>query len=217
MKSTHRIIPAALLLFPLARLAHAAPTPSRNHTVEEGKAAASTEPYRLTLSMTDHFPAIALNLANRSRHKTLVVRWVPPYDYVFEAQYKTPADNPYLETGWKWLTQFPPASHVVPGAKPGDDGSLAVTEEHVEKIVIPPGQQASFSFLPNFPIVEQGFYRIQAVLTVPECYDVDTAAGPRATGRSFTLVVRSEPFIIRHTADGYVPVSAPPTKPAPPQ
>ncbi len=188
---------------------------SRRRHLTNSKPTASPAPYRLTLSIADNthglssdIPNVTLNLINSTPH-TLILLWTPPYPVIFEVDYKAATDDPHLATGWKRLTPYP---HLSPSAgpqvTPGTKGAIVIMKNHVERIVILPKQERGFSFSPDFPMSTQGFYRIKAMMAVPDAREFDESVSPATLIRSFKLVVRSKPFVVCHNADGFVPIDA---------
>ena len=49
------------------------------------------------------------------------------------------------------------------------------------------------------------FYRVRAVMTAPNTFELDGPTSSPPTEREFTLILRSAPFVITHTAKGSAP------------
>lgn len=171
----------------------------------------TVKPYSLTLSClagTETWspgkPYITLSLTNSTSH-TLFFSYAPGSDpnfVVFSIEYKATTSTQNPDRGWVKL---------VPNAEPTPKSPSPLVLKDItnrERIVIPAGQEKHLSVPPDFPMSKNGFYRISAVLTVPEASEYNGAVIPSAKIRGFRLVVRSKLLVIHRNATGFVEVPA---------
>ena len=163
--------------------------------------------YRLTLPSADNGKIgppdsyfITFNLSNATPH-TLYFAWAP---YVepklrFQVDHKAPGDNPNTDSGWKPVKPIPkPVSKSSP---------FAITEDHREKEVFTPGQEARFSAPLGFSLAAPGFYRVSLTMTI-DAYETENPSDTE--GRQRRLVLQSDHLVVARTDWGFVAVTEEP-------
>lgn len=179
------------------------------------KHSALAEPYQLDLSLSDYraaspdIPYIALNIANKTQNRVLLFIWRDPQDVVYKAEYKAPTDDPNTNSDWEEMKPDIKAVPSLPEVKlPGDDGRTQ-SSSYSMRYIVKPGQTVLGPALPpNVPLSKQGFYRITAIVTVPEAREFDASVSQEPLLRVFTLTMQSKPLLIRRTATGFAEVPA---------
>lgn len=201
--------------------AHSDTTIAKKTGLASPKPAALVMPYRLILLLPREsylsplLPGIRPTLINPTRH-LLALPWTGPDQVAFKVEYKASTANPATGIGWKQL---------MPNVKPHSDPNpqlqdpLPVTiDGSVQAISIDAENRFEIPVIyPDFPMTTNGFYRITAVVTVPQASEFNEPASMTTLVRRFTLAVYSKPFVIRHTATGFAPVDATTTKQASPK
>lgn len=212
----------SLILLFLSFGAYANPALSSDRRSLPTKSTTLTEPYQLSLSLSDYqsgspdVPYIALHIANRTQNHLLLFLWRNLQNAVYQVEYKAPTDNPYSSTDWKELKPSIKAVPSLPEIKqPGDDG-LTQSDSYAIRYIVKPKETVLGPVLPpNVPLPEQGFYRITALMTVPEAREFDASVRKEPLLRVFTLIMHSKPLLIRRTAAGFAEVPAPTKEVAP--
>lgn len=165
-----------------------------------------------TLNWSPSRPYITLNLTNPTSH-TLFFPFAPGMDpnfLVFSVEYQAMADNPNANSGWMRLLP-----NAEPSPKPPFPGLVLESVSNQQRVVVLSHQTGQLTFPPDFPMSKDGFYRISAVLTVPEASEYQGEVPGSTKLGSFKLVARSKPLVIRRTAAGFAEVPAVVSKPVP--
>ena len=211
---TLTVATSSLLLLSLSFLASADPAVLSDRRPRQAKPVTLSEPYRLTLSLSEYrsespdAPYFTLNIANATRNHSLLFIWRSVQDVVYKVEYKSPTDNPYFSTGWKKLRPIIKAVPSPSRDKPAGDDGLTQSGDYGMRFIIEPGRTSNeLAFPPDVPLFKQGFYRVTAVVTVPDAREFDDSLSQDPLLRVFTLIIRSEPFVIRRTVDGFVTVN----------
>lgn len=225
MKTTHRISPIAILTLALLLcllLSTNASAPLPKDGASQGvERAAPTEPYDLTLSLDSvnnssyYAPLIVLKVTNHTQQHTLSFLWAYIRDATFEVEYRSSPKDSKTASDWKPLKPNTVSSPNGNQATPSDvlRDTYDVTYSHHYFIL--PGREGDITLTPDFPMSKQGFYRVRAIMKVRDAVEVDTSVTPPIPIREFELVLHSQPFVVRRTADGFVPVDVTTGKQAP--
>lgn len=166
----------------------------------------SSAPYALKLSLVSDassqqidIPNLQVDLVNATQYE-LAYRWTPLHTVTFLVEYKAASEDPGKETGWKRLT---------PIAAPSQPERLDQSDEHVERKQIQPGQEENLFFLTTLlPLLNEGYYRITATLTLSTASEFRGTISPSTLVRNFALTVSSKPLVIRRSAAGFAEVPA---------
>lgn len=160
-------------------------------------------PYLLTLSLDG--AGFMLTVTNLTQH-TLYFGWTGGFDRTiqFHVDYKTPAADPGLNSGWA-----PLKPNVKPVPKPGTPDVVTHTDEHREKTLLAPGRNAAFPVAPDFPMAAPGFYRITLTMTIPQApyLDLDGPVSALKRDPGTLLVLHSNTLVVRQTQNGFEAVS----------
>ena len=185
----------------------AAAAPASPKIGSPSNSVASSVPYALKLlflgdvgSQQRDIPNLQVYFVNATQYE-LVYRWTPLHTVTFQVEYKAASADPSKEAGWKQLT---------PVAPPSQPGSFAQSDEHVEREQLRPGQEENLFFLSTLiPLLNEGYYRITATLTLPSASEFRGTVSRSTLVRSFALAISSKPLVIRRTATGFAEVPAP--------
>ena len=205
------ILASSVLLLPLHSV-HAAPLTLNSQKSTPPKPLISKVPYNLALTYPtriSYLPPNALYAMLRLTNSTkydLALRWTGSEQISFKIEYKPAESDPNQQLGWK---QMMPQSSPQPNNTSQDTDVTAVSGS-VQRIYVMSGKEENFPpIMPNLPMSNLGFYRVVAVLTVPEASEYNGAVSPSTKIRNFSLVVRSNSIIVQRTPKGFVEV--PPT------